>query len=245
MTSILVLAAAAAAGVLRLWPHIFTVRVLLRGTLDGVATLLFTNALVQMRIADATAVINAAPIAATVLAILLLKERVSAVRWIASTAGFLGVLVVLRPDPSGANVYGLLAVGAMMMVALREVVTRGITREVPSLLVTLCSTVAVALVGSIASVLHQDWVSLGLPELAVLALASIFLFGAYHLSVIALRNGEVSLVVPFRYAIIIWSLLVGYIIWGDIPGAITLAGMVLIVGSGLVVLRTEYRQKRR
>jgi drug/metabolite transporter (DMT)-like permease len=103
----------------------------------------------------------------------------------------------------------------------------------------------VALVGNIASVLHQDWVSLGLPELAVLALASIFLFGAYHLSVIALRNGEVSLVVPFRYAIIIWSLLVGYIIWGDIPGAITLAGMVLIVGSGLVVLRTEYRQKRR
>jgi len=165
MTSVLVMIAAAIAGVLPLWTQIFTPRVLLRGATDGAATLLFTNALVHMRIADATAVINAAPIAATVLAILLLRERVSAARWIATFGGFLGVLLVLRPDPSGTDMYGLLAVGAMLMVALREVVTRGLGRDVPSILVTLCSTMTVTCVGGAASLVDGDWVALDLPEL--------------------------------------------------------------------------------
>ena len=244
MTSALVLAAAVVAGVLRYWRLVLTPRVLLRGATDGAGTLFFTNALFHMRIADATAVINAAPIAATVLAILLLKERVSAARWIASIAGFLGVLLVLRPEPGGANFYGLLAVGAMIMVAIREVATHAISRNVPSLLITLCSTLVVASVGGAASLIDGSWVALGLFELGILALASIFLFGAYHLSVIALRHGEVSLVGPFRYAIILWSLLMGFVIWGDVPRPIVLAGMVLITISGIVVLRSEYRRKR-
>jgi len=63
--------------------------------------------------------------------------------------------------------------------------------------------------------------------------------------VIALRRGEVSLVGPFRYAIIIWSLLMGFFVWGDVPELIVLAGMGLIAASGLLVLRAEYRRKPR
>jgi drug/metabolite transporter (DMT)-like permease len=82
----------------------------------------------------------------------------------------------------------------------------------------------------------------GLYEIGILSLSSIFLFGAYYLSVVALRHGGVSLVGPFRYALILWSLLVGFLIWGDIPDFIALTGMALIAAAGLLVLRSEYRQ---
>jgi drug/metabolite transporter (DMT)-like permease len=244
MTSVLVVAAAAAAGVLRAWPSMLKTRVLARGCLDGGATLCFTAALVHMRIADATAVINAAPVAATIIAVIALRERASVYRWVATFGGFLGVLLVLRPDIGGVTVFSLLAVAAMAMVAVREVITRGITREVPALLVTLCSTLMVTGVGSVATLIASEWVVPDARELAFVGISAFFLFGAYYLSVVALRNGEVSLVGPFRYAVILWSLLMGFVVWGDIPELMGLAGMGLISVCGLLVLRSEYRTSR-
>jgi drug/metabolite transporter (DMT)-like permease len=244
MTSLLVLIAAFSVGATRSWSSIFHKRVLLRGGLDGGATLCFTAALVHMRIADATAVINAAPVAATIVAMFLLRERVSLSRWLATIGGFLGVMLVLRPDVGGLDIVSLLAVAAMLMVAIREVVTRGITREIPALLVTLCSTVTVACVGSVVTLVTLDWVRPSPGELALLGLSAFFLFGAYHLSVVALRYGEVSLVAPFRYAVILWSLLVGLLVWGDIPEPVGLSGMGLIAACGLLILRSEYRGAR-
>jgi drug/metabolite transporter (DMT)-like permease len=163
----------------------------------------------------------------------------------ATIAGFVGVLLVLRPDVAGTNQYGLLAVGAMVMVATREVVTRGLAREIPSLIVTLCSTLTVAIVGGVFSMFQEKWVTMGLYEVGILNLSSVFLFGAYFLSVVALRHGEVSLVGPFRYAVILWSLLVGFLIWGDIPDFVALSGMALIAAAGLLVVRSEFRQRRQ
>ncbi len=243
MTSVLVLLTAGAVGALRFWPSMLKPRVLLRGCLDGGATLCFTAALVHMRIADATAVINAAPVAATIIALIALRERVSLHRWLATIGGFVGVLLVLRPDIGGMTAYGLLAVAAMAMVAVREVVTRGITREVPVLLVTLCSTLTVTCVGSVATLVAADWVYPGTIELALIGMSAFFLFGAYYLSVVALRNGEVSLVGPFRYAVILWSLAMGFVVWGDIPEPVGLAGMALITACGLLILRSEYRRE--
>jgi drug/metabolite transporter (DMT)-like permease len=212
--------------------------VLFRAALDGGATLCFTAALAHMRIADATAVISAAPVAATIIAVLVLREQVSLQRCLAAIGGFVGVLLVLRPDTSGLNVFGLLAVAAMSMVAVREVVTRGIAPAVPALVITLCSTLTVACVGSIATLFFNEWVPPTQGELGLVALSSFFLFGAYYLSVLALRNGEVSLVGPFSLR----GDTTGFIVWGDIPEPIGLAGMILIAACGLLVLRSEQRR---
>ena len=243
-TALLVMAAAAASGVLRYWSHMLAPRILLRGGFDAVTTLMFTYALANMRIADATAIINAVPIAATVLAVVFLRERVSHFRWLAIVAGFLGVLLVMQPDANGFNVYGFLALGAMISVAGREVITRGISVDVPSLIVTLCSAAAVGAAGAVASLATATWEPVGYFELGILAVAAVFLFGAYHFSVVAVRLGEVSLVSPFRYAIIVWGLGVGYFVWGDVPGWSALAGMALIVAAGLYVIRSEYNNSR-
>lgn len=245
LTTLLVAATAAAAGVLRYWRGMFTRPVLIRGGFDGATTLMFTFALANMRIADATAVINAAPIAGTLMAIVILKERVDALRWTAILLGFVGVVLVLRPDPSGFNFYGLLAVGALITVAGREVVTRRIGGEVPSLIVTLWSTITVMLVGAAAALAAGAWVPLAYRELGLIALAAVFLFGAYHYSVVSLRLGEVSLVGPFRYIIIIWGLAVGYLVWGDVPGIPELSGMALIAVAGFAVFRREFSRSRR
>jgi drug/metabolite transporter (DMT)-like permease len=106
MTSLLVMIAICAAGLLREWYKMLQPSVLFRAALDGGATLCFTAALAHMRIADATAVINAAPVAATIVAIRVLREQISLQRWLATVDGFAGVLLVLRPDTSGLNVSG-------------------------------------------------------------------------------------------------------------------------------------------
>jgi len=245
LTALLVAAAAAAAGVLRYWRGMFSRPVLVRGVFDAATTLMFTNALANMRIADATAVINAAPIAGTLLAVVILKERVDVLRWLAIILGFVGVLLVLRPGAGGFNLYGLLALGAMVTVAGREVVTRRVAAEVPSLIVTLWSTLTVTAVGLAATVTSGSWTPVAYPEFGLIFVSALFLFGAYHTSVISLRLGEVSLVGPFRYLIIVWGLLVGFLVWGDVPGFVELSGMALIAAAGFAVFRRELARSRK
>jgi drug/metabolite transporter (DMT)-like permease len=245
LTALLVTLAAAAAGVLRYWRGMFSRPVLVRGVFDAATTLMFTNALANMRIADATAVINAAPIAGTLLAVVLLKERVDLLRWSAIILGFVGVVLVLQPGSGGFNLYGLLALGAMVTVAGREVVTRRVAAEVPSLIVTLWSTLTVTMVGLAATLASGSWAPVAYPELGLIFVSALFLFGAYHTSVISLRLGEVSLVGPFRYLIIVWGLLVGFMVWGDIPGVLELSGMALIAAAGLAVFRRELARSRK
>lgn len=245
LTAVMVAAAAVSAGVLRYWRGMFTRPVLVRGGFDAATTLMFTNALANMRIADATAVINAAPIAGTLMAIFFLKERVDALRWTAIILGFVGVVLVLRPEASGFNLYGLLALGAMITVAGREVVTRRVAADVPSLIVTLWSALTVTVVGLAASLITGAWAPMGYAELGLILVSALFLFGAYHTSVISLRLGEVSLVGPFRYVIIIWGLLMGFLVWGDVPGLAELSGMALIAAAGFAVFRRELSRSRK
>jgi len=244
ITVLLIALAATATGVLRYWPRMFSLPVLVRGGFDAATTLMYTYALANMRIADATAIINAAPIAATLMAVFILKERVGGARWAAIMVGFLGVLLVLQPDASGYNFYGFLAIGAMITVSGRDVITRRIAADIPSLIVTLWSAIAVAIFGVATSFTTSAWVPMEVTEIGLLSTAAVLLFGAYHFSVISLRLGEVSLVGPFRYVIIVWGLVMGFVVWGDVPGLAALAGMTLIAFSGLAVIRREFTRGR-
>lgn len=244
ITATLVALAVWATGILRQWKKMFSRPVVLRGGFDVATTMMFTYAIANMRIADATAIINAAPIAATLMAIFFLKERVGGTRWAAIIVGFLGVVLVLRPDATGFNAYGLLAVGAMITVAGREVITRRITPDIPSLIVTLWSALAVTIFSVAASFIIGTWAPLDLSQAALISTAAILLFGAYHFSVISLRLGEVSLVGPIRYVIIVWGLVMGFLVWGDVPDLAELAGMTLIAAAGLTVIRREFIRNR-
>lgn len=216
-------------------------RVLARGAAEALATVLYLTALFQLPLANAAAINLSAPLFIVVLAVVFLRERVGAAHWLALGAGFAGVVLVVQPGLVGFNAYALVCLLGALLQAVRDLLTRRIAPDVPAVLITLSTTVAVtALAGALSLV--EGWRAFAPRDLALLALAASFLMGAYWLIVDAMRHGEMSLVAPFRYTGVLYAIVVGYLVWGDVPNALAWSGIALLVASGLVVL---YRQKKR
>lgn len=216
-------------------------RVLARGAAEALATVLYLTALFQLPLANAAAINLSAPLFIVVLAVVFLRERVGAAHWLALGAGFAGVVLVVQPGLAGFNAYALVCLLGALLQAVRDLLTRRIAPDVPAVLITLSTSVAVtALAGALSLV--EGWRAFTPRDLALLALAASFLMGAYWLIVDAMRHGEMSLVAPFRYTGVLYAIVVGYLVWGDVPNALAWSGIALLVASGLFVL---YRQKKR
>jgi len=218
-------------------------RLLGRCALDIVGTFTYLLALFALPIATATAINMSTPIFITVMAVLWLGESVGWRRWSAVAAGFLGVLLIVRPSPEGLNWWALLAFGATGLHAFRDIYTRRINPRVPSVVITFANALSVGLFGCAMAVI-DDWRPMGWREWAMLGTASLFLAIGYHWVVLAMRAGEASVIGAFRYSGLIWAVIVGWAIWGHIPDALTWAGMVLLVGAGLYIVHREHVRAR-
>ena len=244
MACVVVLAAAQAMG---LMPQIRTVTqrwVLVRAAADTSATMLYLTALFHMPIGNATAINLAGPLFVTVFAACFLGERVRASRWTAIGLGFLGVLLVIQPKASGFNGYALLCLAATVFHATRDLLTRRIPADVPVIMVTLATAMVVTLVSGLVS-LGQGWSDFGWRETLCLALASVLLSLGYYLLVYAMRQGEISLVTPFRYSTLLFAVLIGFVVWGDLPNPLAWCGIALLIGSGLFILQREAARVRK
>jgi S-adenosylmethionine uptake transporter len=233
-----------AAGHLSMTPYAFDRRVLLRAMLDLGATGLFIAALYHTPLPNLTAVLQAVPLTATLLAMMFLGERVSPQRLVAIAVGFTGVLLVVQPGGEGFTVYSLLGGAAMLCVAVRELVTRGIKLHIPTAVVAFSTTALVTTGGAVWTLIEgfQPVTPLGVGKLAA---AAFFLTLAQYLAVLALRVGTVSQTAPFRYTIIVWSLISGWLVFGHIPDGWALAGIALIVASGLYAMWRSQRELAR
>jgi drug/metabolite transporter (DMT)-like permease len=121
--------------------------------------------------------------------------------------------------------------------------TRTIDRSIPSLLITFSTAVAVTLLSGLWS-LQQEWRPASWQSLGFLAAASVFLSIGYFMLTIAMRAGEMSVIAPFRYVGLLFALLLGFIVWGDMPNTLAWAGIALLVGAGLYVLHSERSRAR-
>ena len=99
-------------------------------------------------------------------------------------------------------------------------------------------TAAVTVVAGLAS-LVEGWGPVGRRELAMLVASSVFMAGGYVSMVSAMRHGEFSVISPFRYTGVVYALVLGFLVWGDVPNALTWTGIGLLVGSGMYVLHRE------
>jgi drug/metabolite transporter (DMT)-like permease len=217
--------------------------VAVRALVDAAATLFYLVALFHLPIANATAINMASPLFIALLAVPLFGERVDARRWCAIAVGFLGVVLVVQPRADGFNAYALVCLLATLLHAVRDLVTRRIPPGIASIGVTVATAVAVTALAGLLS-LVQGWQPFGASELAVLALAAGFLAAAYTLIILATRRGEFSVIAPFRYTGLLWALLIGYVVWGDVPNALAWAGIALLIGAGLYLVQRE-RQRAR
>lgn len=209
---------------------------LLRALGEVGVSVAFLTALTFLPLGETYTIYFAAPIMLTAAAALFLGERVGPRRWTAVTVGFVGVLVVLGL-PSQWQLASLLAVLAACISVGRDICTRRIGPDVGSGTVALVTAALVTLSGF--AMLPMGWTAPSAMDLGLCLLAALGAAGGYVGFVTALRMGDLSFVATFRYSGIPVSMLLGLILWGDVPGGQMLAGAALIMGSGLYILWRE------
>ncbi|MDP3828020.1 MAG: DMT family transporter, partial [Polaromonas sp.] len=240
MSVLLVLAVAHALGATTRLREATRGWVAVRALVDATATMLYLGSLFHLPIGNATAINLAAPLFMTMFAALFMAERVRGARWLAVGAGFLGVLLVIQPRAQGFNSWALVCLLGTLFHAARDLMTRRIHAGIPSILITLATAVAVTVVSGVGSLL-QGWRPFGLFEFGLLGLASVFLTGGYYFIISSMRHGEMTLVAPFRYSGLLFALVLGYAVWGEVPNTLAWFGIALLIGSGLYVLVSEKR----
>lgn len=236
MATVLVFAIAHAIGATKRMRDLLDRRVMARTAMDIAGSIAYLVALFNMPFADASAINMSMPLTATLLAVLILGEKVRPARWLLIGLGFTGVMLVVQPTGAGFTPYALLCLASTVLMAIRDFSTRLIDQTIPSLLVTLSTTIGVTLT-AFAWGLVQHWQPMSVTQIALLAAASVFVSGAYYLFTVAMRGGEMSIIAPFRYSGIVFALVAGYVVWGTIPNTLALIGIALIAGAGLGMLR--------
>ncbi len=211
---------------------------LTRGALMSVSTFLFVTALTLMPIADAIAIAFAGPVIATALAALLLNESVRWRRWTAIAIGFTGVIVMVRPTPELIRVVAIVPLLAALVGAFRDIVTRRMgTGGESTPAIMLISTSVVTIAGLLT--IPLGWAPLEIASLGLFAASALLVAFAQALMIESFRLGEVGLVAPFKYTSLVWAVLLGALVWGDLPDSWTWIGSALVVGSGLYIWRRE------
>lgn len=212
--------------------------IVLRSACEIGATYFFLTALSYMPLANVSAVLQVLPLTVTLGAALFFGEQIGWRRMLAIGVGFCGVMLILQPGTDAFNMYALYALAAVLCVTLRDLTTRRMSGQVPSLTVTLIASTTV-FVSATAASLTTPWVAMDLWQFALIAGAACFIIGGYHFSVAVMRIGEVSFVAPFRYTSLLWALLLGWVIFGDWPGPLTMLGAAVVVTSGIFMFYRE------
>jgi drug/metabolite transporter (DMT)-like permease len=217
---------------------------LLRNAGEFAGTIGFVTAIATIPLVTASVIIQAMPLLVTMGAALFLGERVGWRRWTAIFVGLTGVLVVLRPGLEGFRPEALWAVLGAFGLSLRDLATRRIPPDVPTLMLTVWGFGALVPAGGLLLALGQApaWPSHG-AALGLLATLALGLVG-YSVFTIALRLGELSVIAPLRYSRIVFALILGTLFFSESPDAATLFGAALIVGAGLYTLAREARLAR-
>lgn len=225
-----------------LFPRIreaFTAIVFLRASMELLATLFFLSALMQLPFANISAILQSLPLAVTIGAALIFKEAVGWRRWLAIGVGFLGVLIIIRPGSTGFEPASLLVAVSVLFAAARDLSTRALPKTLPSLLVTAATAVLVSLFGFALVLIQQSWVVPEAEQIRTLGLASVFLFFGYQFIILAMRIGEVAYVVPYRYTSLLFSIVLGYIVFAEVPDKYTILGSAIVISMGLFTLYRE------
>ena len=203
----------------------------------------FVGGLRYLPLADTTALAFAGPLFVTALAPLMLGERVGWRDRAAVLVGFAGVVFMARPTGAGFNWAAALPLGAALCGAFRDVLTRRLSATETSLSILVVTSALVALSG--LATLPLGWTVPTLRDLALIGLTGILLGTAHYLMIEALRASEAAVVAPFKYSSLLWAILLGFLVWGQLPDGGMLAGAVLVVVSGLYILHRELRRRSR
>jgi len=212
---------------------------LFRSLFHVAAAILFITSISFLPLADVHAIGFAGPIFIAALSPFMLGEHVGWHRWTAILIGFGGVLIMLRPTGASFALIGLIPLAAALSAAFRDLVTRKMSKTESSMSMLFVSSVAVIIVG--AFTLPIDWKPLTWISL-LLFIGNGLVNGCAHFLIIeSYRLAQAPVVSPFKYSILLWAALFGYLIWGHVPDVWIVIGAIPVVASGLYILHREQK----
>lgn len=206
-------------------------------------TALFLAALVHMPLANLSAILQFLPLAVTLSAALVYGDQVGWRRLLAIVAGFIGVLIIIRPGGDGFDRWSIMGLGAVACVVARDLATRRISGAVPSVTVAVGAAVSVTVMGALGT-LGQGWVAVDVHSVVMIFAAASALIVGYMFAVMVMRVGDISVVAPFRYTSLLWAIVLGWTVFGTLPDFYTMVGAAIVVGSGIFTLVREGRLAR-
>ena len=209
---------------------------LLRVVVSSLEVAMFFWAVGYMPLADTTTFYLAGPIYVTALSVVLLGERVGWRRWAAVLVGFCGVVIALRPSAASVTLPALIALGGSMIYALLMITTR-MLRETDQTVLMTTQLLGILLFAAVMA--PFGWVAPALPDLMLLAGIAVLQVVSLFSSVRSLQLADASVVAPYQYSLILWSVLFGWQIFGEVPDAYTMTGAAIIVAAGLYIFWRE------
>ena len=207
----------------------------LRAILHVGGAALIVWALSALPIATVTAIVFSSPVVVLVFSMRMLGERVSWARWIAVIIGFAGVLAIIRPGGVGFEWALLIPVAAAVASGLRDLMTRRLARSDTSISVLFWASALMVAVTLFT--IPLGWQPLTLSASIWLIVNGLLNAGAHFLMIEALRLGAAGLVSPFRYTAILWATVAGFLVWQEVPDAMTMIGAAMLVVSGVLIVR--------
>jgi len=206
-----------------------------------IAMLCGFTAVINMPLADATAIGFAKSLFVTIFAIALLKESVGVRRWSATLIGFGGVLIMLQPGSAGFNLYGIYAAIGAVAAGLVMVLIRIMSKKDPPSTILIYQGVGVAVILATPAILN--WQPPTPTEWLLLLGIGVTGYLSQLCNVYAYKYGEASLLAPLEYTRILYATLIGLVVFGDLPGAYTVVGATIVILASAYTIHRERKLK--
>ena len=199
-------------------------------------------ALRKLPLATVVSISFAAPIFTTILSIFLLSEKVGIYRWLAVIVGFVGILIITEPGISDLNIYYFFPIIFCLGLSYVAISIRQLSTTEPVWLISFYFSLSITLLSFLT--IPQGWVMPSFDHLVILSFIGIFGGVANLWLSQSYKYSEVSLVTPLKYLSLVFAIIFGYFIWGEIPTLKTLFGALLVIISTLIIFRREIYKKK-
>ena len=218
-------------------------RIFFRSIAEALTAYFFLTAVMNMPFANVTAILQILPVTVTLAAAFVFKEKVGVFRITLIILGFLGVILIINPSADGFNLYAAYALIAVVLITIRDLITRKLSSEVSTLLPTVSASIGVLLF-SVILMINTPLQPLNMQNSIFILLAAFFIVFGYYTAVLVMRSGEISFISPFRYTAILFALVLGFIFFDEQPDKIALLGIVIVMLSGIILMMRNSSVKK-
>ena len=220
-------------------------RIFFRSIAEALTAYFFLTAVMKMPFANVTAILQILPMTVTLAAAFVFKEKVGIIRISLILIGFFGVVLIINPSADGFNLYAVYALIAVVLITIRDLITRKLSSEVPTLLPTVSASIGVLLF-SVILLINTPLQPLNTQNSLFIFLAAFFIVFGYYTAVLVMRSGEISFISPFRYTAILFALILGFIFFDERPDITAFVGIVIVMLAGIVLMmRNSSVQKNK